>query len=451
VSQPGINRFTKSHCRSRPARQDHRIMKRLLTALAISAAALAVAPAASAQQSTVQYFGYFAARLTLSGGNHLAEVRDRSNLNWVQFSDPDRYRPEVLGGCKPQRGCIVSTGHEFFTGCDKAHSPNCNLHPDYRARWARLAEQVRSRIGRVGAFYLMDEPQWRGASPAEVATAARTIKATYPSVPVMMVEAGPAVTKSLQVPREVDWVGFDWYCQPFSSVASKLSILERRTAPHQRLWLMPEAAPLAECGGAAGHRTDAEIARLQWDYFRLAEAHPRVIGLLAFGFWTSGHDSSDLPRTVAAHRQIAARVIRPPAPAPTPPPPPAPPPSTAPPAVPAQATVLRRRARIDRRGNVRVALGCPQGAAAACAGRVTLRSARRARRLGGKRYALQPGGTARVRVRIRRGARRAVVRKAYRRGRYRARLALRSGAGTAEQRLVLVPAKRGRGSRGGRR
>jgi hypothetical protein len=260
--------------------------------------------------STVEYFGYFAARLTPSGGNHLAEVADRSNLNWVQISDVDRYRPEVLDGCRI-RGCIVSTGHEFFTGCDGANQPNCNLYPNYRERWLRLAQAVASRIAKVGAFYILDEPQFRGASPAEIATAAQTIKETYPSIPVMMVEAGPAVTDALQVPSQIDWVGFDWYCRPFSDIRTKLATLERRTAAHQRLFLLPEAAPLSQCGGAPGHATDAEIARLQWEYFRLAEAHPRVIGLLAFGFWTSGHDSGDLPLTVAAHRRIAARVIRP--------------------------------------------------------------------------------------------------------------------------------------------
>jgi hypothetical protein len=416
-------------------------MSRILTSLAVFAVVCAVAPAANAAEaSNVQYFGYFAARLSLSGGNHLAEVRDRSNLNWVQFSDVDRYRPEVLGGCKPTRGCIVSTGNEFFRGCDKAHSPNCNLYPNYRQRWQRLAEQVRSRIGRVGAFYIMDEPQWRGASPAEIATAARTIKRTFPSVPVMMVEAGLAVGPKLQVPRNVDWVGFDLYCRPFSKVAAKLSILERRTAPHQRLFLVPEAAPLAACGGAAGHRTDAEIARLQWSYFRLAEAHPRVIGLLAFGFWTSGFDSSDLPRTAEVHRAIAARVIRRPAPAPAPaPPPPATPPPTTPAAVPAVAELVGHRGRLNRRGRVRIALRCPPTASAACAGRLTLRPARRTRRLARKRVAVQPGRTSRVRVRIRKGARRAVVRKTYRRGRYRTRVVMRTQAGTAGRLLTLVP------------
>ena len=77
----------------------------------------------------------------------------------------------------------------------------------------RLANAINSRFDKVGAFYLLDEPQWRGASPADIATAARTIKHTHPSTPVMMVEAGPKVTESLQVPANVDWVGFDWYCR----------------------------------------------------------------------------------------------------------------------------------------------------------------------------------------------------------------------------------------------
>ena len=90
---------------------------------AVLVALLCAAPA-SAQGSSLRYFGYFAARITAAGGNHLAEVGNRSNLNWVQISDPDRYAPEVLDGCAPQ-GCIISTGHEFFRGCDSVHSPDC--------------------------------------------------------------------------------------------------------------------------------------------------------------------------------------------------------------------------------------------------------------------------------------------------------------------------------------
>jgi hypothetical protein len=384
--------------------------------------------------STVEYFGYYAARLTPAGGNHLAEVADRSNLNWVQISDFDRYRPEVLDGCKP-RGCIVSTGNEFFANCDAAPSPNCDLYPNYRERWLRLVNEIGSRIDRVGAFYLLDEPQWHGASPAELATAAQTIKDTTPSIPVMMVEAGPAVTSSLQVPSQVDWVGFDWYCRPFSDIRDKLTILEQRTTPSQRLFLLPEAAPLSECGGAPGHATDAEIASLQWDYFALAEAHPRVIGLLAFGFWTSGHGSADLPLTVEAHRQIAARVIRPPAP-PGPPNGPATPPARG-----SKVKLLGRRAKVDRRGFVRPVVSCPRAATPGCSGRLTLTTRPdrgRPHRLAAARFAMAAGKKRRVSMRIRRSSRAAVLHRARSRRGFPARLVARTPAGTTQVALRLV-------------
>ena len=239
----------------------------LAALVALVAAAALPAAAAADGAGGLEHFGYFAARLTPSGGDHLAEVTDRSNLNWVQVSDVDRYRPEVLDGCKP-RGCIISTGNEFFTGCDKAGSTTCRLYPNYRERWMRLADAINSRFDKVGAFYLLDEPQWRGAKPADIARAAAEIKHTHPSTPVMMIEAGPKVTDSLQVPPNIDWVGFDWYCRPFTDIRARLTVLERRTTAAQRLFLMPEAAPLAECGGKPGHATDAEIARLQWQLLR---------------------------------------------------------------------------------------------------------------------------------------------------------------------------------------
>jgi hypothetical protein len=351
---------------------------KLWTAILIAAAigAMDVARADAADPS-LRYFGYFAARITASGGDHLPEVANRSNLNWVQISDPNRYAPEVLDHCKP-RGCIVSTGNEFFRGCDSEHSPSCELYPDYAARWARLANAVRSRIGKVGAFYLMDEPQWRGATPAELHTAATTIRATYPQIPVMMVEAGPQVTSSLQVPTSVNWVGFDWYCQPFSTVQRTLATLSSRIHPGQSLFLVPEAAPLQACGGAAGHATDAQIAPVQYDYLRLAESNPRVIGLLAFGFWTSGYGSAQLPRTVAAHEDIFRRIVG------------------------APVKIAQRRVRTGPRGVTRVRLRCPRRSTRSCIGKLSLR--RRGgggAKLGSATFTLLPGAREAVRVRVR--------------------------------------------------
>jgi hypothetical protein len=83
----------------------------------------------------------------------------------------------------------------------------------------------------------------------------------------------------------------------------------------QRIFLLPEDAPLSACAGVSGHQTDADIAALQWDYFGLAEQNPRVIGLMNFGFWTSpawaggGAGASSLPLTVDANERVAARIL----------------------------------------------------------------------------------------------------------------------------------------------
>jgi hypothetical protein len=255
-----------------------------------------------------RYFGYYAARLTPALGNHLSEVRGRSNLNVVSVSDYDKYVPEVLDDCAPA-GCLLYTGNEFFRGCDKAGAPTCDLYPDFRERWNRLAEKVRSRMSFVAGFYLLDEPYHRGASPEEITTAARTIKETFPAAKVMLVEAAYKVDDAMVVPHEVDWVGFDWYCQPTTEVERVLRKLESRAAGGQGIFLFPQATPLRACGAKPGYGTDAELAALQWEYLRLAERHPRVVGLMSFGLWVEDTPVSRLPATIDAHERIAGQIL----------------------------------------------------------------------------------------------------------------------------------------------
>jgi hypothetical protein len=268
-----------------------------------------------APSAGLRYFGYYAARLApdsatgvVGRGNHLPEVAGRSNLNWVQISDYDRRAVEVLDDCAPG-SCVVATGHDFFR-CDPGQP--CRLYPNYEERWQQLADAVRSRLDRIAGFVLVDEPYHRGVTTADLTASARAVKATFPGTRVMMIEAGYKVTSGFTAPAEVDWVGFDWYCQePAGQIERTLTTLESRLAPHQEVFLLPEAAPLPACGGAAGHATDADTARIAWEYLQLAERHPRVVGLMTFGLWVSGHDASQLPRTVDSHERIAARIVGP--------------------------------------------------------------------------------------------------------------------------------------------
>jgi hypothetical protein len=428
-------------------------LRRTVLALVLVALVLGLAAEASpAQASSLRYFGYFAARLTAAGGDHLPEVTGRTNLNWIQISDPDRYAPEVLGSCAPQ-GCIVSTGNEFFRDCEHAHPENCELYPNYAERWGNLARAVSGQIDKVGAFYLMDEPQYRGATPAELETAARTIKATFPGIPVMMVEAGPQVTSSLSVPAAVDWVGFDWYCQEFGVVEEKLATLTGRIQPQQSLFMVMESAP-GLCGTEAGHTTDAEIARLQYEYLRLADSNPRVIGLLAFGFWTSGHDSTDLPLTVRAHEAIWAQIPRPvpPPPLPVVTPPAAPP--VAPPAPPRSrpdraVRISGKEVTVGWHGPLAIHLRCPKANARPCIGRVSLRLAPRKHRpgatlhhgrglIGSSRFSLDPGREGVVRIEVPRRLRGPLLRLAHRGDGGRIEVRVTMSAGQQVRRRLTV-------------
>ncbi|GAA0955410.1 hypothetical protein GCM10009558_073080 [Virgisporangium aurantiacum] len=248
------------------------------------------------------HFGYFGARFP-PGPSHVADVRGRSTVSYISISDLTGYATDVFDDCA-ENSCVVYTGWEFFTGCPGPPSP-CDLYPNYRDRWRRLAAAVEPHLAKVAAFYLLDEPYHRGASPDEVAAAATEIKATFDK-PVMLVEAGYKVP-TITVPDNVDWVGFDDYCKPIGEIESILRTLIDRTPGGQRLFLMPQAAPLPSC--PSRHRTDAELAQLQWDYANLAERYPRVGGLMTFGLWVEGTQPPQLPRTIDAHERIAARTI----------------------------------------------------------------------------------------------------------------------------------------------
>jgi len=265
--------------------------------------------------SGLRYYGYYAARLG-GGASHLAEVAGRSNLNWVNVSDASGYpnAGTVLSGCAPG-SCVVNTGFEFFS-CPSGGA--CHLYPNYAARWAAEAAAVKPYLSKIAAFYILDEPQWQGATPAEIDTSAKLIKQTFPGIKVMMIEAGPKVTSALQIPASVDWIGFDWYCQPFTTIKQKLAVLLSLVpaSSPQRFFLMPEDAPVPACAGVAGHTTDENIAAIQRANLALAEQNPRVIGLLNFGFWTSaawtakgGTGASELPQTVDADERVAARIL----------------------------------------------------------------------------------------------------------------------------------------------
>lgn len=258
--------------------------------------------------SNLRYYGYFAARITKDGGNHLPEVRGRSNLNWVQISDFDAYRPEVLKDCAPA-SCVVHTGNEFFD-CD---APGCPLYPNAEARWQVLAEKVRPYLDRVAGFVLQDEPFHRGASFADVERSAQLIENTFPDKLVMLIEAGIKVDDNFRVPDAVDWVGFDEYCIGYEKLEERMIKLTER-ARGKELFLLPEATPQSGCAD----KTDADLEGTQYMYLALAQQYPQFVGVMVFGPWTGVGPAatgpgtpvpSKFPSATDAQERVAALVL----------------------------------------------------------------------------------------------------------------------------------------------
>ena len=133
----------------------------------------------------------------------------------------------------------------------------------------------------------------------------------------------------------------------------------------------------------------------------------------AFGFWTSGYGSAQLPLTVAAHRDIYARIAGKP------------------------VKFKGRAAKLASRA-IKVRLRCPAVNIRWCAGKLSLRARHRRGKLGAAAFEFAPGAAATVRVRVRRGQRRS-IRRAARGGDVKLRARAKTSSGKAARTLRLRP------------
>lgn len=274
-----------------------RIAKIILCAFLAWGFVVACAPTTQAQQGHAKpvYFGHYFVE-SPTHGSHLHKVIDHANVHYVAGI-------AGLQACA-RRGvqAIVDTRWHFFAGGSDIGEWGSNpLRDDYEERWNNFADQVEPYIDHVEAFYVMDEPYWRGASVEDLERCCQVIKDRFPDIPVMVVFAVPPFEEDwFVVPESADWVGFDLY-RPIEEVAANMEFLLGKMHPHQDMWLVPESF-------LKSVDTDAELAELNWAYYKLALTEPRVIGLLAFGLFTHVEDPTSLPLTIQAQREIAERI-----------------------------------------------------------------------------------------------------------------------------------------------
>lgn len=163
---------------------------------------------------------------------------------------------------------------------------------DVQKRWEKFVQLNASMLtaDHVAALYIADEPLWNGLSQMDLDQAIQQVKASFPLLPTLVIEAAPTVS-GLQLPPQLDWVGFDQYGLPDPAqdptFMAGFEGLKQKLRPNQKLVLV------ADTQWQPAYQTAGLKPELMSDVFgrtvALAEKEDRVVALLGY-VWPSGLD-----------------------------------------------------------------------------------------------------------------------------------------------------------------
>jgi len=190
---------------------------------------------------------------------------------------------------------IVHVQNIFFEVVDTLapSGENFDLISNFTSRWNTFKTTNISTLDstKIGAFYIADEPFWNGMTFLDLDTVCSIIKADFPDIPIMLIEAYPSLP-DLLVPTTVDWLGFDRYgifnpgIDP-TFLADLALLKSKRSNPNQEIFLTIDDQWLPYYG-TAGFTPDT-IRFMVQNYYDLAVSDPEIIGLLGY-LWPGGLD-----------------------------------------------------------------------------------------------------------------------------------------------------------------
>jgi len=245
-------------------------------------------------------FGYYHVAVNGIGtGDYINDVNGFTNFNFMDWSAANAVK---AAACNPPQKMAVNLRWVFFSGS--------GLNPNYVSIWNSYAAQMAPYLDVIGAFYIMDEPYWAGISKADLETAAKLCKDTFPQIPTMVVEAGipEVINGSWQMPSYIDYYGVDHYYS-FDDIPGLLAIIKSQQLPGQKFFLVPQNILGASHGG-----TDAQVASWAYDYYNLALSDDTMVALMVF-LWpdisTPGDQELALagPLTLAAFQDIGGQIL----------------------------------------------------------------------------------------------------------------------------------------------
>lgn len=218
------------------------------------------------------------------------------------------------------------------------------MHTDYKTRWANFVLQAKSQQGSISAFYPLDEPFWNGINHgvpesemlAFLELVGTTIKADFPTIPIVMIEAYPMIDDSLKLPASFDIFGFDCYdgwdvcggttaARPgftpqsimtyFGVVKTKVNQLIAADGRMRKIALIPPSSIYVDSHGHWA-MTEEQLRAIADNYMNLALSEPMVNTVINF-IWNDLVESAGVwkalkglsPATLAKYKYFSNQIL----------------------------------------------------------------------------------------------------------------------------------------------
>lgn len=197
---------------------------------------------------------------------------------------------------------------------------NYDLRPDFQERWNefKTINQSVLNTNNIGTFYIGEEPTWNGISFMELDAVAELLQTEFPNIPTMIIEAYPTLN-ALQVPKTVDWIGFDRYFVMDPNTNTEFQqdwgILKTKISnQNQKIIVILDSHYIDWAHRDFGNIDITQMADVAKNYYRLAKNDEQVIGILGY-FWPNGFDIPEsiggrgMPQNVKMEYQRIGREI----------------------------------------------------------------------------------------------------------------------------------------------
>ncbi len=266
----------------------------------------------SVDGSHIQYFGFTLIDTywddptdNQSKTNYIDEVNDFTNIADILVVSPSDNIVERMNQINNLNVKNLLHISELFFEWIGTSSPSGNeygLRADFQSRWDEFMMLNNLQINQylIGALYIGEEPTWNGISYEELKSATNYIKSTLPNVPIMIIEAYPAIAQ-LKIPNTVDWIGFDHYFikDPHLNTAylEELNTLKSKFSTScQKLVILMDTHYISVLHGDYGGISLNEMKEVANSYYELAKSEPKTIAVIGY-FWPSGFD---VPSSIGA-------------------------------------------------------------------------------------------------------------------------------------------------------